>query len=122
MQLDLISEQVIFVMRKLVLRIEIIVYAIATIGFNNARSAGDSADVDLDQLVNKPGKINLIVSCNALSYVSVLIDSINIATMAKTFAIIEAGAKSKGSKQLAMSTETDCILIAESGKFQDIYC
>jgi adenosylcobinamide amidohydrolase len=98
------------------------VHAIATVGLNNARSAGDSADVPLGQPINKTGTINLIVSCNALPHVSGLVEAIHVATMAKTSAMFETGVKSKKSKQLATGTGTDCIVIAGSGEVQENYC
>ncbi len=96
------------------------VHAIATIGLNNARSVGDSADVD--QTIHKPGTINLIVSCNALPFVSGLVEAIHVATMAKTSAMIEAGVKSKKSKQPATGTGTDCIVVTGSGEVQENNC
>jgi len=98
------------------------VHAIATIGLNNARSPGDLADVSLGQRVNTTGTINIIVSCNALPYVSGLVEAIQLATMAKTFAMIEAGVKSKKSGQLATGTGTDCIVMAGNGEIQENYC
>jgi adenosylcobinamide amidohydrolase len=98
------------------------VHAIATVGLNNARSAGDSADIALGQQINKTGTINLIVSCNALPQVSGLVEALHLATMAKTSAMIEVGVRSKKSKQLATGTGTDCIVIAGSGEIQENYC
>jgi adenosylcobinamide amidohydrolase len=98
------------------------VHAIATIGLNNTRSAGDLADVSLGQRVNKTGTINIIVSCNALPHVSGLVEAIQIATMAKTSAMIDAEVKSKKSKQLATGTGTDCIVVAGNGEIQENYC
>lgn len=98
------------------------VHALVTVGLNNARSAGDSADVDLGQSVNKPGTINLIVSCNALPHVSGLTEAIHIATMAKTSVMTESGVLSKKSNQLATGTGTDCIVIAGSGEVRENYC
>ncbi len=98
------------------------VHAVATVGLNNARSVGDLADVGLNEVDNKPGTINLIISCNALPHVSGLIEAIHVATMAKTAAIMEAVVVSKKSNQIATGTGTDCIVVAGSGELQEIYC
>ena len=98
------------------------VHTIATIGLNNARSVGDSADVDLDTQIVRPGTINLIISCNALPHVSGLVEAIHIATMAKTYAMVESEVKSKKSEQLATGTGTDCIVVAGGGEIQENYC
>ncbi len=98
------------------------VHAITTVGLNNVRTAGDSADVASDPLVIKPGTINLILSCNALPHVSGLIEAVHLATMAKTSAIIEAGVKSKKSNQPATGTGTDCVVVAGSGEVNENYC
>lgn len=98
------------------------VHAIGTVGLNNARTVGDSADVVLNEAVNKPGTINLIISCNALPQVSGLVEATHIAAMAKTAAVMEAEVMSKKSNQIATGTGTDCIVMAGNGEIQENYC
>ena len=98
------------------------VHAIATVGLNNARTAGDKADVVQGETANQNGTINLILASNALPHVSGLMEAAHVATMAKTSTMIETGIKSKKSGEPATGTGTDCIVVASSGEVKENYC
>ena len=98
------------------------VHAVATLGLQNARSAGDEADVENGEVKNHSGTINLMVVTNALPHLTGRVEGHHIASMAKTQALLESGEKSKKSGRPATGTGTDCIVVASCGEVKENYC
>ncbi len=98
------------------------VHGIATVGLDNARAAGDTADVPLQTTPNQAGTINLVLACNALPNITGKIEAVHVATMAKTGALREAGVVSAKSGRPATGTGTDCIVVAGTGEINENYC
>ena len=57
-------------------------HGIATVGLDNARAVGDTADVPLQTTPNQPGTINLVLACNALPDLSGKMEAVHMVTMA----------------------------------------
>lgn len=85
-----------------------------TAGFSNALRVGDRATVaPVDRgTINPPGTINLIVIANRPMTRAALVEAIQIATEARTLAMLKAGMKSVRSRAPATGTGTDCIAVA----------
>ncbi len=98
------------------------VRAIATVGLENTRTVGDSADVGPYTQDDHYGTINLVVACNALPDLQGMAEAIQVATMAKTKAMLDAGVVSRKSGHPATGTGTDCVVIAASGELKENYC
>lgn len=96
------------------------VQSVCTVGLDNARTAGDEADVE--KTCEPHGTINIILSTNALPSLSAQLEAIQVVTMAKTRALMEMGVKSRKSETLATGTGTDCIVLASSGDLNQNYC
>jgi adenosylcobinamide amidohydrolase len=79
-----------------------------TIGFANALRVGDRATV----FSTHAGTINIIVVVNRPLTRAAMVEAVEIATEARTLAVLEAGIKSVRSGAPATGTGTDCIAIA----------
>jgi adenosylcobinamide amidohydrolase len=87
--------------------------ALATAGISNARCAGDRADWRVFQTnVNPTGTINIIILTNATMSHAAMVESVMLATEAKTVAMRELGVKSPVSGTIATGTGTDAIAVA----------
>ncbi len=95
------------------------VQTVCTVGLDNTRTAGESADVDDHNL---HGTINIILATNGLPHISGQLEAIQVATMAKTRALFDMGVKSQKSGTPATGTGTDCIVLASSGEVKQNYC
>lgn len=98
------------------------VHSIVTVGLDNTRTVGDRADVEPGEGCKHSGTINLTVICNALPDLQGQAEAVQVATMAKTKALMDAGVLSKKSGNPATGTGTDCIVIAASGEIKENYC
>lgn len=93
------------------------VAAWCTAGFSNALRVGDRATVastgrGAGASPPSPGTVNLIVMANRPMAREALVEAIQIATEARTLAMLEAGVKSVRSGAPATGTGTDCIVVA----------
>ncbi len=79
-----------------------------TAGFSNALRVGDRATV----LSTHAGTINLIVVVNRPLTLAAMVEAAQIATEARSLAVLQAGIKSVRSGAPATGTGTDCIAIA----------
>jgi adenosylcobinamide amidohydrolase len=92
--------------------------AVATAGFSNAVRVGEKADHDS----TKVGTINLLVWVSKPLALLSLLEILQIATEARTLAVLNQKVKNRLSRQLATGTGTDCIAIAcLQGKPQRVY-
>lgn len=98
------------------------VRAIVTVGLDNTRTVGDTVDIGTGTGENHAGTINLVVTCNALPDLQGQAEAVQVATMAKAKALMDAGVVSKKSGNPATGTGTDCIAIAASGELKENYC
>ena len=87
--------------------------AMVTAGISNARCAGDSADWRIFQPdANPTGTINIIILTNATMSQAAMVESVMLATEAKTVAMRMLGLKSPVSGTIATGTGTDAIAVA----------
>ena len=87
--------------------------AMVTAGISNARCAGDRADWRMFQPHASPtGTINIIISTNATMSSAAMVESVMLATEAKTVAMRKLGVKSPVSGTIATGTGTDAIAVA----------
>jgi len=87
--------------------------AMATAGISNARCAGDRADWRaLPTNTNQTGTINIIILTNATMSHAAMVESVMLATEAKTVAMHRLGVKSPVSGAIATGTGTDAIAVA----------
>jgi len=87
--------------------------ALVTAGISNARCAGDSADWRTFQPdANPTGTINIIILTNATMSQAAMVESVMLATEAKTVAMRKLGLKSPVSGTIATGTGTDAIAVA----------
>jgi len=87
--------------------------AMVTAGISNARCAGDSADWRTFQPdVTPTGTINIIILTNATMSQAALVESVMLATEAKTVAMRMLGLKSPVSGTISTGTGTDAIAVA----------
>ena len=87
--------------------------AIVTAGVSNARCAGDRADRRTFQPdANPTGTINIIILTNATMSPAAMVESVMLATEAKTVAMRKLGVKSPVSGAIATGTGTDAIAVA----------
>jgi adenosylcobinamide amidohydrolase len=86
----------------------VIAGAWCTAGFSNALRVGDRATV----LSTRAGTINIIVVVNRPLTGAAMVEAVEIATEARTLAVLEAGIESVRSGAPATGTGTDCIAIA----------
>jgi adenosylcobinamide amidohydrolase len=87
--------------------------ALVTAGISNARCAGDRADWRTFQPdANPTGTINIIILTNATMSPAAVVESVILASEAKTVAIRKLGVKSPVSRAIATGTGTDAIAVA----------
>lgn len=87
--------------------------AMVTAGISNARCAGDRADWRSFQTDAHPaGTINIIILTNATMSHAAMVESVMLATEAKTVAMRKLGVKSPVSGAIATGTGTDAIAVA----------
>jgi adenosylcobinamide amidohydrolase len=87
--------------------------AMVTAGISNARCAGDRADWRTFQTdANPAGTINIIILTNATMSHTAMVESVMLATEAKTVAMRKLGVKSPVSGAIATGTGTDAIAVA----------
>jgi adenosylcobinamide amidohydrolase len=87
--------------------------AIVTAGISNARCAGDRADWRKFQTDADPtGTINIIILTNATMSHAAMVESVMLATEAKTVAMRKLGVRSPVSGTIATGTGTDAIAVA----------
>lgn len=92
-----------------------------TSGINNARRAGDKADIqELLAVTEEVGTINLIVMCSAKLTDAAMLEAVMVATEAKAAALQNAGILSPISQKLATGTGTDAIAIVSGNGPQEI--
>ena len=98
--------------------------AMVTAGISNARCAGDRADWRTIQTdANPAGTINIIILTNAMMSQAAMVESVMLATEAKTVAMRELGVKSPLSGTIATGTGTDAIAVANGAGPETIcYC
>jgi len=87
--------------------------AMVTAGISNARCAGDRADWrEFQTNANPTGTINIIILTNARMSHAAMVESVMLATEAKTVAMRKLGVKSPVSRTIATGTGTDAIAVA----------
>ena len=87
--------------------------ALVTAGISNARCAGDRADWRTFQPdANPTGTINIIILTHATMSPAAVVESVILASEAKTVAIRKLGVKSPVSRAIATGTGTDAIAVA----------
>ena len=87
--------------------------AMVTAGISNARCAGDRADWRKFEIYANPsGTINIIILTNARMSPAAMVESVMLATEAKTVAMRKLGVKSPVSGTIATGTGTDAIAVA----------
>lgn len=94
---------------------------LVTTGMNNARRAGDKADVR--QLLSKTeevGTINLILICSAKLTDAAMVEAVMVATEGKVAALQDAKVLSPISDRLATGTGTDAIVVVSGDGPQEI--
>ena len=98
--------------------------AMVTAGISNARCAGDRADWRKFQTdANPAGTINIIILTNATMSHAAMVESVMLATEAKTVAMRKLGVKSPVSGAIATGTGTDVIAVANGFDSEIIrYC
>ena len=98
--------------------------ALVTAGISNARCAGDRAEWRTFQKDDKPiGTINVIIITNAMMSHAAMVESVMLATEAKTVAMRRLGVKSPVSGAIATGTGTDAIAVANGFGSETIrYC
>ncbi len=85
--------------------------AIVTAGLENARRAGDPADMIVSDGVLPAGTINLVVSTNASLAPAAMMEALMIATEAKVAALEALNVRSTKTAAIATGTGTDAIAI-----------
>jgi len=91
----------------------VVISAMVTAGISNARCAGDRADRRTFQTDADPtGTINIIILTNAMMSHAAMVESVMLATEAKTVAMRKLGLKSPVSGTIATGTGTDAIAVA----------
>lgn len=94
------------------------VFAAATAGFSNAVRVGDKAGHNSTQV----GTINLMVWVSKSLALPTLLEMLQIATEARTLAVMDQKVKSRVSGKQATGTGTDCIaIVCPAGKAQRVY-
>ena len=102
----------------------VVISAMVTAGISNARCAGDRADRRTFQTDADPtGTINIIILTNAMMSHAAMVESVMLATEAKTVAMRKLGVKSPVSGAIATGTGTDAIAVANGFGSETIrYC
>ena len=100
------------------------VTAMVTAGISNARCAGDRAEWRTFQTnANPTGTINIIILTTATMSRAAMVESVMLATEAKTIAMRKLGVKSPLSGTIATGTGTDAIAVANGAGPETIrYC
>ncbi|NQY26754.1 MAG: adenosylcobinamide amidohydrolase [Piscirickettsiaceae bacterium] len=94
---------------------------LVTTGINNARRAGDKADIqELFGISKEVGTINLILICSARLTDAAMLEAVMIATEAKVAALQDADVLSPISCRLATGTGTDAIAVVSGDGPQEI--
>ena len=95
-----------------------------TAGISNARCAGDRADQRVfHEYGNPTGTINIIILTTAAMSRAAMVESVMLATEAKTVAMRKLGLKSPVSGTIATGTGTDAIAVANGAGPETIrYC
>ena len=108
--------------REAVEDIDIIV--LVTSGISNPRRAGDRAEYrEISAAMTKAGTINTICLTSAKLSQSAMVETIVVATEAKSAALQKLGVMSPISNELATGTGTDAIAIASGqGPIEIAYC
>jgi adenosylcobinamide amidohydrolase len=98
--------------------------AMVTAGISNARCAGDRADWRKFQPnANPAGTINTIILTNATMSHAAMVESVMLATEAKTVAMRKLGVKSPVSGAIATGTGTDAIAVVNGFGLRSVrYC
>ncbi len=97
------------------------VTALVTAGLNNARRAGDKADVqELLAVTEEVGTINLILICSARLTDAAMLEAVMVATEAKAAALQDANVHSPVSGLLATGTGTDAIAVVSGDGPEEI--
>jgi len=98
--------------------------AMVTAGISNARCAGDKSDWRTFQTDANPiGTINIIILTSATMSHAAMVESVMLATEAKTVAMRRLGVKSLVSGAIATGTGTDAIAVANGFCSETIrYC
>ncbi len=95
--------------------------ALVTTGLNNARRAGDKADVQtLLAVTEEVGTINLILLCSARLTDAAMLEAVMVATEAKAAALQDANVLSPVSGLLATGTGTDAIAVVSGDGPEEI--
>jgi adenosylcobinamide amidohydrolase len=94
---------------------------LVTTGVNNARRAGDKADIrELLAVTDEVGTINLILVCSARLTDAAMLEAVMLATEGKAAALQDSGILSPVSRQLATGTGTDAIAVVSGNGPQEI--
>jgi len=94
---------------------------LVTTGINNARRAGDRADMrELLAVTEEVGTINLILICSAWLTDTAMLEAMMLATEGKAAALQNAGVISPVSGQVATGTGTDAIAVVSGDGPQEI--
>lgn len=94
---------------------------LVTTGINNARRAGDKADIqELLGITEEVGTINLILICSARLTDAAMLEAVMVATEAKAAALQDADVLSPVSRRLATGTGTDAIAVVSGDGPQEI--
>jgi len=94
---------------------------LVTTGINNARRAGDKADIqELLDVTEEVGTINLILICSARLTDAAMLEAVMVATEGKAAALQEMAVLSSVSGRLATGTGTDAIAVVSGDGPQEI--
>jgi len=94
---------------------------LVTTGINNARRAGDKADIrELLGITEEVGTINLILICSARLTDAAMLEAVMVATEGKAAALQDADVLSPVSRRLATGTGTDAIAVVSGDGPQEI--
>lgn len=97
------------------------VTVLVTTGMNNARRAGDKADVqELMAATEEVGTINLVLICSARLTDAAMLEAVMLATEAKAAALQDANVLSPVSGLLATGTGTDAIVVVSGDGPEEI--
>ena len=97
---------------------------LVTTGINNARRAGDKADIrELLGMSEEVGTINLILICSARLTDAAMLEAVMVATEGKAAALQDADVLSPISGRLATGTGTDAIaVVSGNGSPKIAFC
>ena len=94
---------------------------LVTTGVNNARRAGDKADIqEILGVTEEVGTINIILICSARLTDAAMLEAVMIATEGKAAALQDANIISPVSRRLATGTGTDAIAVVSGDGPQEI--